>query len=289
VARKFGFAAERRISYLESSLKRLQARRSEVVERLNELNMAYSSGIVDYENYLHRRHTILEGRTAERWDYEYKVQESQITEAIEALTTEKARVDFKTSAKKAFAFATAFMLILAAIAGLPLQPQVTGFASGTFESEANITAYFAVSSSGNLSDGIAFGTITAGTNDNNASENNGTGTETTLYRVLSNDSNVPVDFCIKADGDLFNVDSVPLGLGNMTWDSSLITDESEPSLESSTSLTTSYVISDSNIASNATDDKNVYYRLWLDVPLGQEGGTYNNTIFFESVQTGTGC
>jgi len=284
---KFGHLTDRKAAYLERSIERLEAKHEEVVRKLEELNAAYVAGVLDQAHYLHHRDAILEGKNELEWQKDFVSRKAHFEEALHAITQEQARSYVVSSAKKAFSFAAAIILIIAAIAGVPLQPSITGFASDSagFESEANITAYFAVAMSGNLSEGIAYSTITAGTDDNNATENFNDGSNgTTLFMAVSADSNVPVDFCIKADGNLTSAEDI-LGLGNMTWNSSASTGLASPAIAGANALTLGYVKSEEGVAAG----NNAYYRFWLDVPLGQKSGTYNNTVTFESVQNGQGC
>ena len=102
---------------------------------------------------------------------------------------------------------------------------------------------------------------------------------------VSSDSNVYVDFCTKAGHPLedpnFPDNEIPLD-PNYAWDDDETNSEFVPALPG-TAMTTSYVKGVTNIAPGGLN----YYRFWLDVDAGQPTGTYNNTIWFEGVQTGT--
>lgn len=287
--KKFGFVTARKLSYLETSLQRHLAKREEVVRSLNELNAALTAGLIDQEHYLEHRYALFDGQSEDQWEAEHSARVKQLEETIGGLKHEHARTDFKDSAKKALTFVVVALMIVAALAGIPIQPQITGLASdsGGFQSEANITAYFAVAMSGNMSDGISYGTISADTNSNNATDNYNDGSSgSTMYMAVSSDSNVPVDLCVKADGNLTSTDSeVDLNLANMVWDSDTSTDADTPSLASAVAMTNSYANTETNVAGGS----NAYHRFWLTVPIGQPGGTYNNTVSFGSVQTGQSC
>ncbi|MBT7063060.1 hypothetical protein HN924_03785 [Candidatus Woesearchaeota archaeon] len=287
MSRKFSFVSDRKISYLETSLERLEAKRTEIARKLEELNTAFAAGVLDQEHYLLHRNAILEGKTTEQWDAEWVERKTQFEDTLHALRHNKAKADFRESAKKAFGVAAIFMMVLAALAGIQIPTSITGFAgdSSQVTAEANITAYFAVARSDNLLDGIEFGTATAGTDNNNATDNyNNDSSGSSMYLAVSNDSNVPIDFCVNADDDLNSTDN-SLGLDNMTWVSAISTSSTTPAIGSATGLTTSFVNADTNVAGG----DNEYFRFWLSIPLSQPAGTYNNVVNFRYVQTGTGC
>jgi len=289
VRKKFSFVTTRRINYLEISLERLQTRRTKVVDNLNALNTAYNSGILDYEKFLTHRNTLLNGKSAEQWDAEYFVRKQHLIDTVYALKHTAAKSDFAQSTKKAFSIATVFILILAALAGMPLQPGITGYAgeSGGFESEVNITAYFAVTLSDNLGEGVAFSTVTAGTSNNNATDNyNNDSSGSSMYLIVSNNSNIFVDACVKADDHLRRADDEQapvLDISNLLWaNSTTATSISTPDITNAPSMTTSFAPAGREI----DPGDNNYYRFWLSVPMSQPGGTYNNTIEIEAAQTG---
>ncbi|MBT4114528.1 hypothetical protein HOE41_02805 [Candidatus Woesearchaeota archaeon] len=287
MSRKFSFVTERKIQYLENSLARLQARRTEVVDRLDWLNTAYSENIVDYEHYIMQRSVLLNGKTVDSWDADWIARRTQIEETLHALHYGRATADVTRAAKKAFGIAAVFIMILAALAGMQAQVPITGFAgdSSGFVAEANITAYFAVAASENLADGIEFSTIVAGTNNNNASDNyNNDSSGSSMYLSVSNDSNVPIDFCLAADQKMKSgTDAIELA--NFVWNSSTSTDASTPTLASATAMTTSFVSADTAVTGGLSE----YLRFWLSVPLGQTAGTYNNTVTLRAVQNGQSC
>ncbi len=158
-------------------------------------------------------------------------------------------------------------------------------------SEAQIMKYISISTSGNLSAGIEFGTITIlpATNANATKNYNGTLNESwnneTLYWInVSSDSSVNADLCVKAD-NLTTSGLDEIGLGNYTWADNLTNNESWPSISTANQMTDVYVLGTENITPG---DLN-YYRFWLSVPGGQPAGTYNNTVYFKAVEEGIGC
>ncbi len=174
------------------------------------------------------------------------------------------------------------------------QYDVSGMATtATSTSSAIISAYLSIASSNNLSSGISFGTISAiPSGDVNATGNayNSTGNfagDASGYNIsVSSDSNVAVDFCIKADSQ-FNTtanDTIPLTNYTYTW-SSASNGTFPKNGTNGTAITTSYVKTNTSIAAGG----NEFYRFFLDVPPAQAAGTYDNTISFEGVQTTTSC
>jgi hypothetical protein len=162
-------------------------------------------------------------------------------------------------------------------------------------SNVTITTYFSISMSGNLSQGIQFGNVSAlpATNVNGTVNYNGTNTTvdtegynkgTAYWLNVSSDSNTAIDFCIIADA-LNTSTGDEIGLGNETYFNSTSTNSTNPARASEVSITTSYVKSGTNIAIGTPD----YYRFWLDVPAGTPAGTYNNTVSFKGVTTGGAC
>jgi len=154
-------------------------------------------------------------------------------------------------------------------------------------SNVSINKYLAISFSGNLSEGIFFGSIYSLPALNiNATQNYGGSINGTEYYInVSTDSNSNVDFCIKASGNMQNLASDAIGLDNETYSHYDLTNSSVPEISSDTPLTISYVQSGSNIPIGGAN----YYRFWLDIPAGQPSGDYNNTISFKGVEYGTSC
>lgn len=166
---------------------------------------------------------------------------------------------------------------------------ITGIGSAnevTTTSNATVSEYVAIALSDNLSAGIKFGTVSANTNDNNATSNaDGTGGNTTYWINISAASTVNVDICIKDNVALtFGAETIP-NTGytyNSTTDGG---DGTSPALPG-TAITTIYAkFADTNLAPGTI----LLNRYWLDVPLGQVAGTYNNTVLFNGITTGGAC
>jgi hypothetical protein len=168
---------------------------------------------------------------------------------------------------------------------------MTGHA--TFQStvsNVSISKYFAILPSPELVEGIFFGNVeTLGVSDINATENNQSANAGTLYYInVSEDSNTAVDFCLKA-------------LTNLTAGGATIPAENETYwVENSTNATDPNVLNQVPIDINATgygapksitiSEGNVsYWRFWLDVPLAQEAGSYENIIYFKGIQEAGDC
>jgi hypothetical protein len=166
----------------------------------------------------------------------------------------------------------------------------SGFSISETTSNVTVNKYLSITFSSNLSGGIFFGLISSlPTINQNATHNYDknfpTQNQTDYYVNISTDSNTNVDLCIKADGNLVNLANDILKLGNETYANSTITNSSVPSISDEISLTTSYIKSGENIAVGEAN----YYRFWLDVPIGQQSGDYNNTINFKGIQAGESC
>jgi len=167
-------------------------------------------------------------------------------------------------------------------------PLMTGYATeGTTSSNVTIAKYLAIAFSDNLSTGIQFGTVNSlpATNINATANYDGVSEGTTYYLNVSDDGNTAVDFCIKGNSALTSVALDVIGLGNETYANGTLTNSTHPLLGDETGLTTSYVKSGSAISVGGQN----YYRFWLDIPVAQPSGDYNNTLSFKGVSTGLSC
>jgi hypothetical protein len=165
---------------------------------------------------------------------------------------------------------------------------ITGKASEySTPSNVSISKSLSISFSSNLYEGIIFGTIASlpAVNQNATHNYDGISNGTSLYIDVSSDGNTNVDFCTKADSALTNLAADTIGLGNETYANATSTSISLPALANETPLNLNYTKSGFNISTGGTN----YYRFWLDVPIAQPSGDYNNTISFKGVQTGAIC
>jgi len=108
-----------------------------------------------------------------------------------------------------------------------------------------------------------------------------------MFANVSTDSNVNVDFCIKANSDLHDVIGANfIGIGNETYINDTTNNQTLPGPSTtSVGLTTAYVrASVANIPGAVT-----YYRFWLDIPAATPAADYNNTVSFKGVEATTTC
>jgi len=164
----------------------------------------------------------------------------------------------------------------------PTEAVVTSNASTT--TSATVAVYIAIQMSPTLQSGIVFSNLQQGTTDNNADGNNYGSAGTDYWINVSSDTNVNVDYCIKADGDLTS-GSNTIPLSNYYFANNTTTDANIPSLSYKTAFTTTYQKMDTNL----DNTQNEYLRFWLDVPSGQTPGTYTNTVYFQAIETGYDC
>ncbi len=166
---------------------------------------------------------------------------------------------------------------------------ITGRATeGSTYSNVTIEKYLAIEMSPNLSAGIDFGTIeTLGVDNYNATENyNGTSNSTLYWITVSEDSNTAVDLCTRANAPMANAGGAEIPLVNESFASNVtVSDLNDPSLSNAIDYTTNYQEGHFDVPVGNTS----YWRFWLDAPLGQETGNYNNTIYFQGSNVGSGC
>jgi len=163
----------------------------------------------------------------------------------------------------------------------------TGLSQTTQDTVSNVTInnYFAIAMSDNLTEGILFGSANPNTNNNNASHNYDGAGDTSMWLVVSSDSNVNVDFCIKDDANL-TYTSYNIPNTGYTYSGNVSSSGTNLVSGSSIGITTSFIKFGSiDIAPSS----NEFLRAWLDVPSGQNTGTYANNINFKGIQTGGSC
>lgn len=160
------------------------------------------------------------------------------------------------------------------------------------QTSADIATYFAINMSINLStEGILFDVNVLPATDVNATANydnltgGGGNNGTRYYLTVELDSNVYVDFCIKANATL-NYGSYYIGLGNYTFSNYTLTNETWPNIASNYPLTNETYL---NSTKNVGRGNSSYYRFWLDVPGDQSPGVYVNRINFKGVQFNNAC
>ncbi len=154
-------------------------------------------------------------------------------------------------------------------------------------SNVSVTRFFAIALSTNLDDGIEFGTVDPNSQDVNATDNyNGPDSNTTMSVDVSSDSNTNVNVCVRANTDLTNPGGVIIPLGGYTFSNSTANNITTPSDPSNTRvMLVAFQDTSQNIPRGSSD----FFRFFLDIPAGQEAGTYNDTIIFRAVSFSEIC
>jgi hypothetical protein len=185
-----------------------------------------------------------------------------------------------------------FVLVLIIVFSISLifveQFKIHGFAvEGDVPSNVSISKALAIDFSTYLTEGIQFGEINVLPLENVSAvyNYNGTNNSTQYFVQISPDSNINIDICLKADGNLMSSGLDEIGLGNESYSYANETNLTIPSLSNEISFTTEYVLAGTNLEEGTRN----YYRFFLDVPSAQASGTYNNSIYFKGTPTGEGC
>jgi hypothetical protein len=287
---------ENKITSLALELNELRTRKKNFIAVLNNLNTAYKQGLVDYESYSLLWDLHLANKSAEQRVSEFEAREVELVSKINEFKEQKAETKEKVQISTTLSYAIVLLVMLASIAAFTMLPtgieMITG--AGTvnqstgFISEANITAYFSVAMSDNLTNGIEFSSVLSSSyTDVNATDNyNAANNGSTMYLAISPDSNVQVDMCINGS-DMRNQYSNVISVGNMSYTYAYnVTNATTPaSASSSTLLTTSQAKTLTSMVRGTSG----YYRFWIDVPFEQPPGVYNNTVEFRIVQAGRAC
>lgn len=181
-------------------------------------------------------------------------------------------------------FVILFCFILIFLENLNIHGNVV---ENSFKTDVTVMKSLAVSFSSELQGGIIFEDvhILPSENVNATKDYSGENNSTEYYVYLSSDGNSNANFCIKAENDLFNSGGDFIGVRNESFSFSNFSNLSFPDLGNETSLTLNY----SPFASSVFPGETEYLRFWLDVPLGQAPGVYNNTIFLKVVLDDESC
>jgi len=182
--------------------------------------------------------------------------------------------------KKAIATLIIFFLALVIMS---THSQVTAQSEVSTPSSVTISSYIAIGLSNDLANGIEFGNLVPGTNDNPAFDNDkGEGGGTSMWVEVSPESNVGVDLCIKDNQPLTsNGNQIPNE--GYTW-----SDNRDPMLPNLPGTPISTTYRKTNEIALAPGERD-YFRFWLDVPTAQPPGTYTNLVYFKAVETGLPC
>lgn len=153
-------------------------------------------------------------------------------------------------------------------------------------SNATVAVSIGFTFSGNLTNGILFGSVNPNTLNNNATGNYLADAGNTSYFIdMDVGNNANTDACVKVNAPLTSGANT-IGNGNYTYDAnSTIDGDNMNTGTGAIVLNNTYVLMDSDLSTA----ENQYIQLYLDVPAEQSAGTYNNTVSFKIVQTGTGC
>src|SRR3989344_619951 len=112
----------------------------------------------------------------------------------------------------------------------------------------------------------------------------------TAYSIkVHQDSNVNLDFCARASGDLIS-GGFNIPIANERFDDDLSSGSipgQGPLLIEAQSLTTTNTLVQTgrNVPPGISD----FYRFWLSVPAPTRAGTYTNSVFITAILTGNGC
>ena len=112
----------------------------------------------------------------------------------------------------------------------------------------------------------------------------------TAYSIkVHQDSNVNLDFCVRASGDLIS-GGFNIPIANERFDDDLSSGSipgQGPLLIEAQSLTTTNTLVQTgrNVPPGISD----FYRFWLSVPAPTRAGTYTNSVFITAILTGNGC
>ncbi len=166
---------------------------------------------------------------------------------------------------------------------------ITGHATeAVTTSNVSIIKYLAIDPSIDLETGIVFEEIIALPTDNdNATHNyDGSSDATKYYINVSTDSNTDVDFCVKANIGLSTLGGDIIGLGNESYSTNVTNSNlNTPGVGAEISMNTTYEKAANSVPIGNTS----YWRFYLDVPVGQASGNYNNTVSFKGVTEGVIC
>jgi hypothetical protein len=267
------YTSRKENTLLEHRLEQAHQQKRRLAHKLDEVKKAYLDGRISKAQYIkHSKHAAY-NKHAEHYDKKIK-------------RYKKSLYGHKTDSQLLMLLLVVGMLGIMVIGSSFGPGLISGYVTSGTKTEAVIQQYFAVALSNNLADGIEFGTILFDTANNSATDNyNGLSNGTTLYVILSNNSNVHIDSCIKANADLINANNDTIAAENITWSYANTTSSAVPSLSNGTRLSKTFADGLQDITPGYAN----YMRFWLDVPDAQPPGTYNNTIEFQGVKTGVTC
>lgn len=188
-----------------------------------------------------------------------------------------------------------FIILFLIITLFLFYTSVSGVTESSTVSNATVAVTIGFTFSGNLSEGIQFGSVNPNTNDNNATKNyvnlssmiGCSSSNCTGYWInMDSSNNIGSDVCIKDNANLtYGTNEIPnVGYtydANESWFGGNMN-----SAAGSIAITIGYVkAGDIDIVKG----ENETFQFYLDIPLAQSAGTYNDTVSFKIIQTGNSC
>jgi hypothetical protein len=162
--------------------------------------------------------------------------------------------------------------------------KTTGYASSHVGNlSASITTYLTCTWSDASLD-VSFGSnLNPGTNDINASKNyNETGSVTSYNVSVDVLSNVQANLTIKGENLVAGINSI--GVTNVSWASNTSDGNGVNMIPSQSIALTNSLNTANKIAENEPVGSTVWYRFWLDIPVGQLGGNYKGNYTMQCEQ-----
>jgi hypothetical protein len=148
------------------------------------------------------------------------------------------------------------------------------FQEQTSPSTATVNVFVEITLGG-FGGGIAFGSLDPNTNDNQAP-----GTFTVTAGAANN---VNIDTCIKDNAALTKAGPPVYTIPNTGYTYEFTA--GTPSLPGVAITTNYFKTQHTNLAPSVVSNAG----FWLDVPLGQSAGSYNNTVYIKGIETGQAC
>jgi len=138
------------------------------------------------------------------------------------------------------------------------------------------------------SEGIAFGILNDGSNNQSASYNENASSMTEYYVTAAETNTVGLDLFIKDDA---NLSLNGLGITEITntgylYSFSEYNNATHPVLDSSVAITEAYIKTQHT---NLVASSSSYARFWLSIPALTTNGVYNNTVYIKAIETGASC
>jgi len=166
------------------------------------------------------------------------------------------------------------------LAKVQVTPSPSGGITSTQITTSTVTVnvYVSILLSAPLAGGVQFGNLDPGTSNNPSITCQGLNCNITV----SPDTNVNVDIVTKANAPLTSSTGATIPLDNYKWNATSNAAPSGPAY----ALKTTYDYTN-KVGVSLIPGQTVTIQFWLDVPLAQAAGTYNNTLYFCGQEAGT--